>query len=219
MNGTDEIVRIGLVHPLRTWLDSLECLLEPRDCVEVVVAHTDPDWVRSAVERGDVDLVLISLDPDVGAGPVQTMRHTGRPVDVVVISDSDDTALLNDVVHAGARGWLSSDSSLEHLLDVIRGVRRGETWVPPRHLTQLVDVLLESENARSREPSALRALSARERQILEYLADGMTRQEIAERLFLSQHTVRTHITNLLRKLDVHSTLAAVALARAPEEHA
>jgi RNA polymerase sigma factor (sigma-70 family) len=218
VDRTDQVVRIGLVHPLRTWLDSLECLLEPRNCIDVVVAHTDPEWVRGAVERGDVDLVLISLDPDVGAEPVQTMRHAGPPVDVVVISDSDDTTFLHDVVHAGARGWLSSDSSLEHLLEVIHGVRRGETWVPPRQLTLLVDELLESEHARTHEPSVLAALSTRERQILELLAQGLTRQQIAEQLFLSQHTVRTHITNLLRKLNVHSTLAAVALARATEEH-
>lgn len=215
MHTGDGVVRIGLVHPLRAWLDALECLLDPHDDVDLVVAHVDPNWIRNAVERGHVDLVLISLDSDILADAVVAMRRARRDVDVVVISDSESSALIYDVVRAGARGWISSTSSLEHLLDVVHGVRRGESWFPPMHVTRLVDTLLDAELARAHQVDALAPLSDREREILDCLAQGMTRHEIAEQLFLSPHTVRTHINNVLRKLKVHSTLAAVSLARKP----
>jgi DNA-binding NarL/FixJ family response regulator len=96
---------------------------------------------------------------------------------------------------------------------VIHGVARGETCVPPDLLTVLLQTLLTSEGAKEEAQDALSVLSAREREILECLAQGMTRAEIVERFTLSPHTVRTHIGHVLTKLEVHNTLSAVSIAR------
>ena len=210
----DDVIRIGLVHPFRAWLEALECALGPEVGAEVVAAHTDPGWVRLAVERGEVDLVLVCLPRDGGASTIRAMRRANAGVGIVVISDTTDAVTISDAVRAGVRGWVTSTSSLEHLLEVVRGVRRGESWFPPGLLTLLVDHLLETEHTRRDESDALAGLSARQREILDCLAQGMTRHEIAEQLFLSPHTVRTHINHMLHKLSVHSTLAAVSVARA-----
>jgi len=209
----DDVVRIGLVHPLRAWLEALECALGLEVGAEVVAAHTDPGWVRTAVERGEVDLVLLCLPRDGEAETIRAMRQASAGVGLVVISDSTDAVTISDAVRAGVRGWVTSTSSLEHLLEVVRGVRRGESWFPPRLLTVLVDHLLETEHTRRGQPDPLAALSTRQREILDCLTQGMTRHEIAEQLFLSPHTVRTHINHMLHKLSVHSTLAAVCVAR------
>ena len=213
MSRSDDVVRIGLQHDLQAWLESLECVLEADDRVEVVVAHTDPAWVRNAVERGDVDLVLIGLSEDLGVEPLRAMLGGGPGIDVVVISDSDEAGFISDVVRAGARGWLQSSASIEDLVEVVQGVSRGEGWFPPAHVTKFVNGLLQSERTRVHRDELLDALSSREREILECLARGMSRHEIAEQLFISSHTVRTHINHVLRKLNVHSTLAAVTLVR------
>ncbi|HET8560601.1 MAG TPA: LuxR C-terminal-related transcriptional regulator, partial [Marmoricola sp.] len=89
----------------------------------------------------------------------------------------------------------------------------GETWFPPVLMTRVLDVLLQARERREQAGSVLDTLSRRELEILACLAKGLTRAQIAERYVLSPHTVRTHINNLLHKLDVHSTLAAVSLAR------
>jgi DNA-binding NarL/FixJ family response regulator len=96
---------------------------------------------------------------------------------------------------------------------VVHGVARGETWVPPDLLTVLLQTLLTSEGAKEEAKDALSVLSTREREILECLAQGMTRAEIVERFTLSPHTVRTHIGHVLTKLEVHNTLSAVSIAR------
>lgn len=206
-------VRLGLVHPHRAWLEALECLLAQDDRVRLVIAHTDPSWVRNAVARRDVDVVIVSLVGADGVGQIRRMRAARRDVAVVVISEEDDAALVHEVVRAGARGWLAETSSLDQLVTVVRGVSGGETWLPPMHVTRLVDTFLRAERRRQDQDDVLACLSAREREILAYLARGLTRPEIAAKLYLSPNTVRTHINHVLRKLDVHSTLAAVSLAR------
>ena len=206
-------VLIGLVHPFRAWVEAFEALLAPHPGVELVVAHTDPRWVRSAVSRGEVDVVLLSVSSEHGVGEVRAIREASADVSVVVISECDDSTFITDVVRAGARGYLTPSCSLQELLRTVHGVTTGGTWLPPMHMTKLVDSLLTSESRQQEQSDRLAPLSGREREILECLALGMGRQDIADHLFLSTHTVRTHINHVLHKLDVHSTLAAVSIAR------
>jgi len=208
-------VLIGLVHPLRAWVEALEALLARHPGVELVIAHTDPRWVLSAVSRGDVDVVLLGVAAENGAREVRAMREARPDVTVVVITDCDDTSFIVDVVRGGARGYLTPGCSLQELIRTIHGVSSGGTSLPPMQMTKLVEGLLRSERTQQQQSDRLAPLSAREREVLECLALGMRRQDIADRLFLSKHTVRTHINHVLHKLEVHSTLAAVSIARKP----
>ncbi|MBF9069751.1 response regulator transcription factor [Streptacidiphilus fuscans] len=134
-------------------------------------------------------------------------------VPLVVLSDGTRTdALAGAAIRAGVRGWVPKDSSLQHLLAVIRGVRSGETWIPPRLLTRVLAELMTLHDDQERDAERLATLSAREREVLDGLAAGLSRAEIGRRLFLSTNTVRSHVQNLMTKLDVHSSVAAVALA-------
>lgn len=135
------------------------------------------------------------------------------PVPLIVLSDggrSDDLACA--ALRAGVRGWVSKDSSMQQLLTVIEGVLRGETWVPPALLTRVLADLFAMREDLEEEAGRLATLTTREREVLGCLSGGMSRAEIGRRLFLSTNTVRTHVQNLMIKLDVHSSVAAVALA-------
>jgi DNA-binding NarL/FixJ family response regulator len=208
-----EQVSLAVVHPLRMWVHALEAVIAPLDDLDLVVAHTDPRWVRNAIDQGAVDVVVVGLSRDDGADSVRVMREQSADLGIIVISDCDDSAFITDVVRAGARGYLSQSCSLTDLVRAVHGVRRGETWMRPRHVSKLIEGLLSSESSKEHEQDRMTPLSTREREILQCLAVGMRRQEIAERLFLSPNTVRTHIHHVLRKLEVHSTLAAVSLLR------
>jgi DNA-binding NarL/FixJ family response regulator len=214
-----EATRLGLVHPLRAWLEAFEYLLASRDDVQLVIAHSDEAWVRNAVARGEVDVVIVSLEGSGGLAPIRRMREARPDVGIVVISDDDATLeaigelVVPEAIRAGARGWVAQSSSLERMLAVVKGVAHGETWFPPMHVSRLVDAFLRAEQRRQDEKDALARLSTREREILACLARGLTRPEIATKLYVSPNTVRTHINHVLRKLEVHSALAAVSLVR------
>jgi DNA-binding NarL/FixJ family response regulator len=206
-------VRVGLVHPMRTWLQALAVVLAPLADVDVVVSHADPRWVRHAVARGEVDVVVLRATADSGATDVEEMRQARSDVGVVVIGDHPESAFLAGLVRAGARGYVAEDCSLDELHGAVLSVADGDTWFSPAHLTLLVDGLLDSVPTGQDHDDRLLVLSEREREILDCLAHGMRRQEIADRLFISPNTVRTHINHMIKKLKVHSALAAVSIAK------
>jgi len=209
-----EPLRLALLHPRRAWAEVLECLLQLRADVEVVVAHTSWEWIHGAVARGDVDVVLIGVgDGTFGPAEVEKLRQADPDLAVAVVSDSTDPDLLAATVRAGARGWLRPTASAQDLVQILHGVVRGETWIPHDLVTVVLDELLDAERSRTVSQTAIAALSSRELEVLDCLAQGMTKAQIADRLLLSPHTVRTHINHVLRKLDVHSTLAAVSIVR------
>jgi DNA-binding NarL/FixJ family response regulator len=214
VRGLVEPVRIALLHPQGAWVETLEYLLLQRSDVSLVIAHTNPDWVRRAAEDG-VEVLVIGLWEAAGfrAADIEALRQCRPSLEVVVVSDSADADLLVATFRAGARAWVYPSASVDELVGAIHGVSQGETWIPPALLTVLLETLLTSERAKERAQDALSALSTRELEILDCLAQGMTRAEIAERFILSPHTVRTHINHVLTKLDVHSTLSAVSIAR------
>ncbi len=213
----EKALRLAVYHPLRVWVDSLETLLAPRWDVEVVTAHSSQSWVRHAAQAGRADIVLLHVDAGSAgtelAETVAELRKGSPSLAVVGLSESEDPRLVAAAVRAGIRGWVQPTTWADHLVTLLHGVSRGETWIPPHLLTGVLDTLTASQDTRAELGEALAGLSARELEILACLVQGMSRPEIAERFVLSTHTVRTHINNLLRKLDVHSTLAAVALAR------
>src|SRR5438034_1160635 len=128
------------------------------------------------------------------------------------------TILIVDAerICAAASAWARKDESFNHLLRVVRGTARGETWLPPAETGTVVRMLMRAQNQQQEQNTLLAALTPREREILACLADGADRRDVAEQLYLSANTVRTHLRNLMAKLGVHSTLEAVAMIRRGE---
>lgn len=140
--------------------------------------------------------------------------RSGQPaVRTVVLAEKDDPRRAALALQAGASGWVAKDCSLQRLLAVIRGVLRDETHLPPALLTGVLRELTAARKHRTESERLVESLTPREREVLRCMVAGLGRKAVAERLFLSPHTVRTHMQNVLGKLGVHSTLAAVALAR------
>jgi DNA-binding NarL/FixJ family response regulator len=188
-------------------------MLHSRPGIDVVMTHTTYQWTWGAVARGDVDAALVGLiGNEVGPQQLRGLREACPGLAMVVISDSTDSDLIAAMIRAGVRGWVRPAASIEHLVRTLHGVRNGDTWLPPDVTTAALDGLLDAEETRAVSRRAMSRLSERELEILDCLAQGMTRDAIGQLYRLSPHTVRTHINHVLRKLGVHSTLAAVSLA-------
>ncbi|WP_167502929.1 response regulator transcription factor [Streptomyces malaysiensis] len=148
-----------------------------------------------------------------GISLVGAVRSAQPGVRTVVLAERDDPRRAAAALQAGASGWVAKDCSLVRLLAVIRGVLRDETHLPPALLTGVLRELTAARKHRTESERLVESLTPREREVLRCMVAGLGRKAVAERLFLSPHTVRTHMQNVLGKLGVHSTLAAVALAR------
>jgi two-component system NarL family response regulator len=199
----------------RTFADALAARLGAEGDMEVVGAV----YVRAPgpwLVAGSLAEVIV-LDGDLPGEAANRLCEelSGRdePVGVIMLSSSSEPERIVEAIRAGAGGWVRKDESLEHLLCVIRGVARGETWLPPSETGKVLRLLLRA-GARQRESERLlAALTPRERAVLACLAEGAGHREIATQLHLSVNTVRTHLQNLMAKLGVHSALEAVALTR------
>jgi DNA-binding NarL/FixJ family response regulator len=164
-------------------------------------------------ERFDVALVDLNLGADDGLVLCAQLRECHPDLSVIMLTCATSTELVVDALRAGASGWVPKDAPVDQLLDALRQVRAGAAWLPGRVLRDVLEELLRDRAAEDRVAELLSRLSIREREVLRELATGQDMTSIAGRLYLSQNTVRTHIQNILTKLEVHSRLAAVALAR------
>jgi DNA-binding NarL/FixJ family response regulator len=151
--------------------------------------------------------------PADGIALVERVRTDHPAMRTVVLAERDDARRAARALQAGASGWVAKDCSLSRLLAVMRGVLRDETHLPPALLTGVLRELTAARRHRTESERLVESLTPREQEVLRCMVAGLGRKAVAERLYLSPHTVRTHMQNVLGKLGVHSTLAAVALAR------
>ncbi|MDQ0795906.1 response regulator transcription factor [Streptomyces sp. B1I3] len=232
-------IRVLVVDDHRIFAESLAAALAAEPDVDVSAAGSGPAALRclerAAAEGRHYDVMLVDAElgilPTGGVPAVPAPRapeghgqadgislvagvRAGRPsMRTVVLAERDDPRRAALALQAGASGWVAKDCSLQRLLTVVRGVLRDETHLPAALLTGVLRELTAARKHRTESEQLVESLTPREREVLRCMVAGLGRKAVAERLFLSPHTVRTHMQNVLGKLGVHSTLAAVALAR------
>jgi two-component system, NarL family, response regulator LiaR len=170
------------------------------------------------------DVIVIELEPlGFAAGEVlQRLRGAWPQTHVVVLSSGEDLAQAVAAARAGADAWVSKKQGAAELETVVRGVCQGHSWFPPEMLGEILRELRDDVRRAREEGDSLDVLSPRERDVLASMVAGKHGRQIAEELLISIDTVRTHTRSIFSKLDVHSRLEAVSVARAaglqPHEH-
>ena len=208
-------IRILLVGSQRALAQSLAERLDAEPDMHVIGTAPSPPQARASISWVRAEVVLV--DTDVGRdASLETTRSiasaAGAPRVVALAGEGGESDVV-PLVLAGASGWVEKSAGVAELLAAIRGVTAGETWIPPRLLSAVVDGFRHTATAATSGSDALHVLTERERDVLACMVGGGSRSQIAAELVLSENTVRTHAQNVLRKLGVHSSLAAVALAR------
>jgi DNA-binding NarL/FixJ family response regulator len=209
------MIQVLIVDRQRTFRDALAIRLQAELDLMVAAEAQSTESARRALAGRATDVILLDADlPEDSAVAFCTeMAQRLHMPRVVMLSEASDACRIIAAVRAGAVAWVGKEESIDHLLRVIRGVVRGETWLPPAELGPVLRLLIEDQDDRRDRDELLDALTPRERDVLFHLVDGAGRKEVAERLQLSENTVRTHLQSLMGKLGVHSTLEVVALIR------
>lgn len=187
--------------------------LETEHDLTVVAEAADGDEAVEAADRFSPDLALIDteLPRSNGIDATRAVRERVPGCKVLVLSNHQDQAALFDAMQAGANGYLTKAIPLAKLIEAARAILRGETIVPPAMLGALLSQLIESKEEQNDVLRRLSRLTRREREVLALLVEGADNDLVAQRLVISPETARTHIQNILTKLDVHSRLEALAL--------
>jgi two-component system nitrate/nitrite response regulator NarL len=210
-----EPIRVAAIddHPLfRSGLR--RALARARDVKLVAEGETGDDACRiAAANTADIILLDITM-PGGGIDAARRIYRSGAAVKVVMLTGSDDDEHLASALSAGAAGYLLKGSTAPEILEALRAVHSGRPYITPGLSSR---VLMRSVRAQPPRSSAIdidRELTAREQQLLDYLAQGLTNREIADKLELALPTIKNSISRLFAKMHVRNRLEAVATREA-----
>jgi two-component system, NarL family, nitrate/nitrite response regulator NarL len=179
--------------------------------IEVVIQHGDPRMFLADLEREHPAVAVVEIpagDPQ-GLTVVEETHQFHPWVRILAIADSSDSALMDRCFQAGASGFLSTrNTRLKGFVEAVRALARGDSVLPGHLVESLLRVRDSTPPA-----SKLSLLSAREREVLTYLAAGVDNLKIATILTVSERTVKAHVSSLYRKLGQENRTQLALLAR------
>ena len=193
---------------------ALQVVLEKERDLSVLEVVTDGASALEVALSRKPDVILIGLDmPGIdGVEVTKRLRQIDAAVTVVILSSDADPLSLARAVQAGARGMIPKTEPVARITEAVRMAYRGE----PLHTSKEVEDsfrLLRRHRARNGNlEDRLERLTPRELEILQLMAEGVTPDDISERLGMSRHTLRTHTQNVLTKLGMHTKLDAIVAA-------
>jgi DNA-binding NarL/FixJ family response regulator len=208
-------IRIAVVDDHRVFAEALAARLSAEPDLAVVGTASTSAEVLDLFSHHQIDVVTLDLglDGEDGLAVGRRLRERWPDLGIVVVTAAIDDDRVSEAVQMGVLGWVTKQGSIEALLIAVRGAARGETHLPAALLTRILVSLSQRGGTSTPEADAMAHLTARELDVLRGLMEGLSRNQIGAVLHISPNTVRTHIQSILRKLDVHSALTAVAFAR------
>jgi len=176
--------------------------------LQVILPVSDSPGLIAEVMASDVDVLVISASLDEqplrGLEILQELRASFPGIRAVVLLHSSKRELVVDAFRVGARGLFSPQGSIEMLIKAVKCVHEGQIWANSREMSLAVEALANSRLFRPVNGNGLSLLSRREMEVVRCLAEGLTNREIAERLQLSQHTIKNYLFRVFDKLGVSS---------------
>jgi DNA-binding NarL/FixJ family response regulator len=168
-----------------------------------IVSELKPDIMLIDMAFVDVDKVEI----------IPSIREKSPNTKSLILSASSDEEKIFKALKAGARGYLSKDSGVPDLVKSIQSVRRGELWLERQLMAKFIDgTLVANSREEDQEEATIEKLTQREEEVLGCLTKGCTNKEIADSLFISERTVKSHLNNIFRKIHVTRRLQAILYA-------
>ena len=190
--------------------EGLKNLLELDGDIRVVEEASDGEECILKLRKNIPDVLLLDINMPVmnGLEVLERLREIGLKVKVLVLTVHNEVEYLLRAVDLGINGYLLKDSDFDVLRKAVFAVSRGETYIQE----ELMPLLESKMTQRSDEQKKIEDLTAREMEVLKHLAYGMYNKEIAETLSISERTVKNHVSNIFKKIDVSDRTQAAVFA-------
>ncbi len=206
--------RILLVEDHASFRQTLAFVFDRESEFEVVAQAGSLAEARQVIDGLEVDLGVMDLSLPDGEGVelIKDLRATNPQFAALVLTASLDRAEHARAVESGAAGILHKSAGVEEIMEATRRLAEGETLLSQEELIDLLRLAGQSREEEREARASIEQITPREREVLQALAEGLSNKEIAAKLHVSVDTERTHMMNILNKLNVHSRLQALLFA-------
>jgi DNA-binding NarL/FixJ family response regulator len=206
-------IRVVIADDHPVFRDGLRGILASVEGVEVLEEAATGEEAVAAAATHQPDVVVMDLHmPDLnGIEATRRILHESPHVGVVVLTMFEDDASVFAAMRAGARGYLLKGADKEEIVRAIQAIGSGEAIFGPAIARRVIEYFSAPQVAGP--PQAFPELTAREREILDHIAQGLNNETIARKLYLSPKTVRNHVSNIFAKLQVADRAQAIVRAR------
>jgi NarL family two-component system response regulator LiaR len=200
------MLKLLLVDDHTVFREGIGALLDLEDDMQVVGGTSRGEEALHLATDLQPDVVVLDIAmPDMdGIEICQRLKRSLPNVAVLVLSALNNEETVTAALTAGASGYVVKTIGHQRLVEGIRAIAQGEMLLSPTVASRVVQQLARTRQEKEREADALQALTPREREVFRLVAQGCTNAEIAERLVLSEKTVKTHVRNISNKLKLTS---------------
>lgn len=207
------MISVALIEDNRLVREGLAALLGQTPDFRVVAAASSADPALLRAARPDVILLDVGLWDDDSLRVATTVKAEYPGSRVVIMDLLPVHEDIVEFVNAGVSGFIMKDASFSDLVATIRAVARGESVLPPEMTTTLFSQIAREAVSRPRDVAdeGIR-MTPREREVIALIGEGLSNKEIASRLDIASHTVKSHVRNVMEKLALHSRLQIAAFA-------
>jgi DNA-binding NarL/FixJ family response regulator len=207
-------ITLMVIEEHKFFLEVLRIYFERENRIQIVGQAQTAQQALCLLTSIKPDVAMLSLSaPGVGDEFIATMRKLSPTTEILTLNVSDDGPQLFKATKAGARGCISNDAPLSDIINAIKAVHQGELWLEKKHVARFIEEQTRFASTQKEQKQASPdELTSREKEVLKCLTTGCTNKEIAEKLFISEKTVKTHLNSIFRKLDVTKRLQAILLA-------
>jgi DNA-binding NarL/FixJ family response regulator len=205
-------IRVALVDDHALVRTGFRLILESEPGIEVVAEAADGEEAVDVVRRRRPDVVLMDIQMPRLDGITATKRLASDGTTVVILTTFERDDYILDAIRAGASGFLLKNAPPEELVAAVRAAAAGDALLSPSVTRRVLERVASDVPATTEAAGRLDELTSREVEVLRLLAEGLSNGEIAERLYLGEATVKTHVSRLLSKLHLRDRVQAVVFA-------
>jgi two-component system NarL family response regulator len=213
--ASEDVIRVLIADDQVLFRRGLCVVLATAERIEVVAEAEDGEAAVAKAKELAPDVVLMDVRmPRVnGIEATRRIRDSLPDTRVLMLTVSDEENDLYEAIKAGANGYLLKEISIEGVADAIHAAVRGQSLISPSMASKLLtEFNAMARQAAERDQFPTPVLTARELEVLKLVARGLSNRQVAEKLFISENTVKNHVRNILEKLHLHSRMEAVMYA-------
>ncbi|WP_077370055.1 response regulator [Anaerosalibacter sp. Marseille-P3206] len=206
-------IAVMLVDDHKLLRQGLKQILELEEDINVVAQAGDGEEAIEKAQKYNPDIILLDINmPKVnGIETLRRLKDLGINSKIIILTIYDDREYLFETMKIGASGYVLKDSDADSLIKAIEDVNDGKTYIQPSIASALVGEINE-KNKKDGDYAKIESLTKREYEVLTLVAEGLNNKEIASKLFISEKTVKNHVSNIFKKIKVNDRIQAAIFA-------